>query len=440
MERRKIRGLPSNDLNQPPITGARDLARLIWGLAAAALRHPFLFDAQAVFEDWARRTAKELETDDLVVNLVVKKLLLVGSPELSRHILAEPPSRARLSAGSLKRTGMAFLASHALTISDDQEWSRRRAFNESVLQPQRRHHLAPCFVRYTLAAFESPINSIRDLRAAMGRTMLGVVFGGEAPVTLVSDIETLFGLVQNPVKRLLVAPYAHWKRRRLYAALQESWRAQPVERPGLLGVANRSAAGLADTELLQQVPHWMFTFTGSATDLVMRTVTLITSYPAVHRQAMAELEAAGPLDAESFERADLFFLNACLLEASHWYPPVTRTFHRAIEGTSVGGVHIPAGMEIMHLFPLFSSGNREPRAVSRRFNPQRWMRGHPACTFDPFLGGARTCPGKNLILLICATAVASLLRQQVVIQAPGIGAGPLPANFPRRGVHVLHCS
>jgi cytochrome P450 len=414
-----------------------DVARLAFGLARELLCHPFDFNMESVLRRWARRTASRLESENLVINLFVKKLLLVGSPGLSHQILAEAPRRDRFSAGSLKRSAMAFLAAHALTISDDQEWVRRRAFNETVLEPERRHELAPQFVRFTLEAFASPVRGVADLRSAMGRAMLGVVFGGEAPPSLVQEIETLFGYVQSPVKRLLCAPYAYWKRARLYGALRRLWQEQNKSaNPSLLQMAGRAAATLEDAELLQQVPHWMFTFTGSATDLVTRTLTLISAYPAAQVRAMAELESAGPLGEEAFEFAFLPFLEACLLEAGHLYPPVTQTFHRAVVGATAGEMQIPAGMEIMHLFPLFTASLPGEAEGPRIFKPERWMEGSlPACSFDPFLGGARRCPGRNLILLICKTALASLLVQhKLSVQAAEFGAGPLPGEFPSRGL------
>ncbi len=431
--------MPPSDLKQPATAGLGDLAWLGFGLTRSALRRPLDMNAEAVFRSWARRTAKRLKGDDLMINLGVKKLLLVGSAELSRHILTPPPSLQSFSAGSLKRAGMAFLAAHALTISDDEEWVRRRAFNEAVLQPDRRHELAATFVRATVEAFEPPVNGLWDLRAAMGRAMLGVVFAGEAPASLVKDMEFLFGLVQAPVKRMLLAPYAYWKRRRLYERLRTLWRAQRTgARPSLLNVAARADSVLDEAEMLEQVPHWMFTFTGSATDLLTRTLALISAYPSVHRRVMAELAAAGPVGGESFATADLTFLEACLWEAAYLYPPVTRTFHRAANCASIGTVQIPAGTEIMHLFPLFTSDGMDR---SRRFDPDRWLKDDPPVyPFDPFLGGARRCPGERLILLICKTALASLLtRHQTVVLAPGIGVGPLPAVFPRHGVQVLRC-
>jgi cytochrome P450 len=88
----------------------------------------------------------------------------------------------------------------------------------------------------------------------------------------------------------------------------------------------------------------------------------------------------------------------------------------------------------MHLFPLFTADLQGADAPS--FNPDRWLHAPlPVCAFDPFLGGARRCPGRSLILLICKTALASLLLQhRLAVPAPGIGASSLPAQFPRRGL------
>jgi cytochrome P450 len=423
------------DLNSLPSAGIVDLAHLGFALVGNALRHPCTFDAEAVFRDWARRAAARRLTDNLRINFLGRKLVLVGSADLSRQILAQLPSQDGFSAGSLKRSGMAFLASRALTISDDKDWSRRRVFNEAVLEPARRHEFAPQFVRSTLRAFAPPIAEVADLRAAMGRAMLAVVFGGAASPRLVAEIEALFGLVQNPVKRLLTAPLAYFKRARLYDSLRALWRAQTAAlKPSLLQMAGRSPAGLDDTELLEQMPHWMFTFTGSATDLVTRTLTLITSTPSVQHPVMAELETAGPLHGKAFESAPLPFLEACLVETGHLYPPVTRTFHRTAVGATLNGVQFPPGTEIMHLFPLFTADLKG--ADSPTFNPDRWLRATaPVCAFDPFLGGARRCPGRSLILLICKTALASLLLQhRLAVKAPGITASSLPAQFPRRGL------
>jgi cytochrome P450 len=420
----------------PPSSGVLDLMRLGSDVLVECARHPLEFSLEAVFRVWAKRTAARLQSENLVVNLGVKKLLLVGSPELSRYILSQFPSRGGFSTGSLKRSAMTFLAVRALTISDDDDWRRRRAFNEAVLEPDRPHEFERDFVRATLKAFAPPVASAAELRAAMGRTMAAIVFGSQAPPRLVDDIEKLFELVQNPVKRVLTAPWAYLRRGRFYDALRMVWMAPDLGvDPSLLLIARHEAAQLDSTELLEQIPHWMFTFTGSATDLLTRALALISSDPAVRVRVLAEIQAEGPLD-DGCNVAALPFLEGCLMEAAHLYPPVTRTFRCALAGVTVGNVRIPPGMEIMQLFPPLLADNFEVDTRSRSFNPDRWMRAErPVCSFDPFLGGVRRCPGQSLILLVLKVALASLLVQQrLVIDAPGMGTGSLPAVFPRRGL------
>jgi cytochrome P450 len=438
--RSPIRRFRLTDMGAPPVTRMRDLCRLVASLLGKAVLHPRDFSAEGVFRAWARGIAARHGSEDLVVDLGIRKVLLVGSSELSRAILARAPSREGFAAGTAKRLGMGFLAGRALTISDDAAWRRRRAFNEAVLRPGTRHVCESDFLRYTWQAFEAPIHRIEDLRAAMGKAMLGVVFGGYAPPRLVRQIESLFGFVQNPLRRLLLAPWAYLQRARLYRTLSTLPREQ-IEGGGgsLMCMALSSAKTLEQTEFVQQIPHWMFTFTGSATDLLIRALALIGANPPIQARLVRELEVVKPLDGLGLASAELPYLEACLLEAAQLYPPVTKTFHRTPRGASVNSVEFLPGMEVMHLFPLFSSDPISPDGHGRSFRPDKWLRGAaPDCPFDPFLGGARSCPGRSVILAVCRVALASLLmRHRVVIASPGLALEPLPMEFPARGLRMV---
>lgn len=417
----------------PPTTGVLDLVRLLGGVIGAAVRHPRDFSLRAAFRTWARRAAARRAAENLILNLGVKRVLLVGGPRLSHDILEASPKSDGLCTGAVKRRAMAFLASRALTVSDDADWKRRRAFNEQILEPGRRHELERDFLLHVIAAFDAPVDGSAAVRAAMGRAMLGIVFGDTAPRWLADDVQVLFGFVQNPLKRALLSPWAKRRRARFYDALRRMWRDPTgAGARSLLGRARRSGTELDETEVLEQIPHWMFTFTGSATDLLVRTLVLILADLEARRRAQRELDAAGPLD-EPTTIEGLAYLEACLLEAAHLYPPVTRTFHRAPVGITVGDVVIPAGMEVMHSFPLIVDGEDE---APRRFRPERWLApGGAASTFDPFLGGARRCPGRDLILFVCTSALAVLLtRQRLALQGAPLRTDALPPEFPRRGL------
>jgi len=375
-------------------------------------------------------------SDNLVLNLGIGKMLLVGGPELSRHILGPPPSSTGYSTGKLKRKGMAVLAPHALTVSDDEPWVRLRAFNQSVLQAGRPHELRSVFLAHVQRAFALPPATIDDIRASMRRAMLPIVFGPGAPAQLATDVQALFDLVQNPAKRMVLAPWAARRRARLYGTLRRVWRDTATARPpSLLALAHQAAGDLPEEVLLEQIPHWMFTFTGSATDLLVRALALTTSHPAALEAARREIAAAGSLDqAEAID--SLRFLGSCLMEAARLYPPVTRTFHCAKSGAVAGTVRVPAGTEILHSFPLLGDA-AQSSPDARTFLPERWSSGaapSPIGEFDPFLAGARHCPGRELILFVCTSALAVLLGTQRLMADPPLAPAALPLEFPRRGI------
>jgi cytochrome P450 len=428
---------PPRGASVPPATGLADLVRLLGGMAGAFVRKPREFSARVVFREWARRMMAHYGSENLVLNLGVRKLLLVGGRDLSQHILEPPPRTDGYSTGELKREGMAVLAPRALTVSDDEQWMRLRPFNERVLQAGQPHELRQAFLTQVHRAFSAPPRTMGDIRAAMGRAMLGIVFGeGVAPEHLTRDVQVLFDLVQHPAKRRLLGPWARTRRARFYGALRKVWReAGPSARPSLVARARIEAQGLPEEQVLEQIPHWMFTFTGSGTDLLGRALVLVSSHSGALDAARREITAAGSLD-----RADaidaLIFLEGCLREAARLYPPVTRTFHRAAAGATAGKVAIPVGMEILHSFPLL--GDVEASAADARgFRPERWL---PTTTlaaapgFDPFLSGARHCPGRELIMFVCKSALAILLGpHRLVVESP-LAGDALPPAFPAHGI------
>jgi cytochrome P450 len=427
----------------PPSTSLADLLGLGVSITAQRVLHPRAFSLSLVFRHWIHRAAVRLDSNTLIIDFVVKKVLLVGNQDLSACILRQCPSRDGFSTGELKRRAMSFLAPRALTISDDDDWRRRRLYNEAVLDPVRLQQFAAQFGSHVSDAFEAPIGCVSDIRRAMGRAMLGIVFGGKASSGLVGDIEALFSLVQNPVKRMLTAPWAAWRRARFYDQLRRIWRGSGVTgKPDLVNWGRQSALELKEDELIEQIPHWMFTFTGSGTDLLTRTLALISSHPVAHQRALQEANAAAGEPTE----AQWPFFEASLLEAARLYPPVTRTFHRAIMGAVVGNVVIPPGMEILHVFPPIDDGSASSfetvhnshDGTPREFRPERWLQGElPGQTFDPFLGGARRCPGKSLVLFVCKVALAHMIgKQRLALDVAALRARPLPPEFPSRGLKI----
>ena len=195
-------------------------------------------------------------------------------------------------------------------------------------------------------------------------------------------------------------------------------------------------ARLSEEELLQQIPHWMFTFTGPGADLLARTLGTVASRDDVYERARAEIlgrSSAGGASAIT----NLEYLESCLLETCRLFPPVTRTFHVAPRGDACNGVRIPAGLEILHFFTA-SHRDLSVDATANDFRPERWMEsGSAARAIYPslFLGGARDCPGKDLILFVCQAALSVLLQGgRVRSECPALFRDPMPRSFPETGL------
>lgn len=427
-----------------PTTGLADLGRLAWRAAASLVRDPGSFDGGRVLHDWLRDLTIRHGNANVMLNVIVMRLLLVTDRDLSRHILAQYPHDSGYVAGTLKRRAMSYLAPRALTIADGEAWQRLRPVNERVLCTGRPHDFQTLFLGHVRRAFARPVVSVEDIRACMGRAMLDIVFGaGVAPVDLADDIRVLFGLVENPIARALRGPFERPRLRRLYDTVVNALaRDDAAPNASLLGMACTAGRSAMDDELPQQVPHWMFTFSGSGSDLLARGLAMIGSRPDVHARVRAEIAAAGQLD-DPGAIDGLEFLEACLLEAARLYPPVTRTFHRSPQGDAAPTPPIAAGTEILHVFSLTDRDTAsDPTADAYR--PERWLATREqaeAAYPNLFLSGARHCPGRDLILFVCKGAAAMLLGETgLTVTSDRLARDPVPFTFPEATVRFTASS
>lgn len=417
-----------------PRADARALTGLLAMLAAGALRGR---PRAEVLTDWLRDTGRRLGRADFVIGLGPREILFVASPELSAFILDQSPSQGAFVVGSLKRKAMSFLAPRALTILSGEPWREMRPFNEAVLglDAATSAHVAARVAE----RFAAPLADIADTRDRMGAVMLDLVFAGAAPDGLAETIHELFGEVRT--KTAVFGSRKTALRDGFRAELDRLWAALDGEGTHLLARAQRAAATLPppfdrDSFVLDQIPHWMFTFPVSGADLLATSLALIQARPEVLSRARAEVSASGAGATDPTSR--LPYVAACIREAGRLYPPAPQVTHRAARDVECGEVTIPAGTEIMQYFPVPNRDTfRAPDAEA--FRPGRWL--DPS---DPvhrqrvntFLSGPRTCPGRDLILLVVKTAIAAQLRNDT--SAPrrtALSEDPLPFKVPAEAMH-----
>ena len=423
-----------------PSTGFADLFRLLGQCAGAFARGPRSFDFSLALQDWLREMARRTGSENVVLDLYFKKFLVVTGRELSEHILAQPPDVRGYVEGTTKARAMSFLAPHALTITHGEQWRRLRRFNEEALYAKDANARMQFVLDSVRRAFPGPVSDIDDIRRCMAEVMRMVVFeSNRAPAHLADDVQTLLGYVQSPGRRILFGWSKARRRERFYNALRRLWGESPGSDANSLVAAAKGMAhngGHSEEEVIHQIPHWMFTFTGSGTDLLARTLGIVAAREDVHSRVRNEVIERG--EANHAQAAmNMQYLEACLLETCRLFPPVTRTFHVAPQGDTFDGVHIPAGMEILH---CFTAGQRDILVdpTANDFRPERWMEpGSSASAMYPslFLGGARECPGKDLILFVCKAAIAMLIRYgRIQSECPALSEDPMPRSFPERGL------
>jgi len=417
-----------NDTPRSAQAGVVDVARLAVRLGAGALRGS-RHDAGATAAQWLREVMARDGSDSVAISIGSRRLEIVGNRDHSERILSSPPAGSGCPVGRMKREAMSFLAERALTVTDGDAWTKLRAYNEQVLGTGGPHPFAQAFLDQVRSAFARPVEDIVDIRKAMGRAMSGIVLGDAAGDSdAATDVTVLFGVVSSPIRRKLFASRHAGRLLRFRALLARCWEGSAADAPTLIALARSTTAAAERDTLLQQIPHWMFTFTGSGTDLLARTLVMITARPAVLRRVRDEIAQAGPLDrAGTYSRLPL--LDACVLETGRLFPPVTRTFHFAAAGNG------RSDTELVHWFPLLQRDDRLGADV-HDFVPDRWLAGDrdaAANASNLFLRGPRACPGADLILFVCRAALVRLLTElNMRGSSDRLARDPLPVSFPAR--------
>ena len=440
MDRKKPEGHLTQTVKEHPSIRFVDLLGLLVRCAGGLARGPRSFNFGLTLQDWLGGLIRRTGSENVVLNLYFKKFLVVTGRDLSEHILAQPPDVGGYVEGMTKARAMSFLAPQALTITHGEQWRRLRKFNEAALRATEADARMQFILAGVRKAFPGPVSDIGDIRRCMAEAMRIVVFGSDrAPAHLAEDIRTLIAYVQNPVKRALLGWRETGRRKRFYNALRRLWReGSASSAPGLIATAEKMAKNgrHSEEEFIQQIPHWMFTFTGSGTDLLARTLGIMASRDEVYERVRAEvMEQSSANCASAIMNMD--YLESCLLETCRLFPPVTRTFHVAPQGDTFNGFYIPAGVEILHCFTV-SQRALSMDATANDFRPERWVEPESnAGAIYPslFLGGARDCPGKGLILFVCKAAISMLLQDsRIRSDCPALSKDPMPNSFPEAGL------
>lgn len=346
----------------------------------------------------------------LRLRVLGRSVAVVLSPDDVRRVLAESPEPFAL-ANREKRGALSHFQPEGVLISHGSARADRRRFNEAVLDADLPvHRLATTMV----TAITEEGQHIGDGTRSAGcldwdqfitgwwrmvrRVVLGEAARDDHAVT-----DTLTALRSDANWSYLRPKRTALRERFLQRLRTYLDAAEPTSLAGRL----TETPATAETRPGHQVPQWLFAF-DAAGIVTFRALALLATHPEHAQRVRAELA-----EADLSVAADLPYLRACVLESVRLWPTTPIILRDTTVDTGWNGTAIPARSAVAICAPFF---HRDEQALpyADQFAPDIWLdgraSGNPALV--PFSSGPGACPGRNLMLYISSTLLATLLQRQ----------------------------
>ena len=382
---------------------------------------------------WLQRIRRYRRCDALLVRLPGRTLVVVLHHRAVSSILDETsiftPDTHEKHAALVK------FQPHGALITRGPIRSRLRDFNEAALQiDEPIHELAGPVSR--LVYDETQALMSRTLRTkrcdwttfeeGWWKTVRSVVFGPHAKRD--TDAMDTLDRLRRSANWSYLTPRKWGRRDELGRRLQDHMAA--AEKGSLAAYAQEGDPGNPDA--WHQVAHWLFAFdaAGMAT---YRTLALLASHPRQRELAVSQASAR-PL----WEPQTLPYLRASVEESLRLWPTTPFLLRDTTQALEWGSARVPAGTAFVIYTPLFHR-DRERLGYADAFVPDAWLDGRARSEpgIVPFSSGPERCPGRNVVLLVSAEVLATMLcrAEFVPLRTPNLGPdAPLPATLDPFGI------
>jgi cytochrome P450 len=331
---------------------------------------------------------------------------VILSPEDARHVLDNSPEPFA-TASSEKRAALSHFEPKNALISHGAPRAKRRAFNERVLQTDKREHdHGPHFARVVDSELRPLVREAGDaeldwsaFNEAWHRMVRRLILGDGARDD--DKLTDMLGELRARGNWAFLRRKDEELRDRIHARLNEHL--QRAE-PGSL--AERIAATPSDAETApsHQVAQWFFAFDpgGMAT---FRALALLSTHPEIAEQAAPEIASEDP--------GGKRLLRAALLESLRLWPTTPAILRETTRSVDWPNGRMRKGTGLLIFAPYFHRDEtRLPFA--HRFQPDVWDDPDAAARSPlvPFSQGPGKCPANNLVPFVASMALSTLLRDR----------------------------
>lgn len=407
-------------------------------LRGIALPLPFWTELATRFDTGRGRATVERLTKryagrPVMLRLVGGQTLLVLATGDVRRVLESPVSVYGMNAAEKQRLFSPFVPD-ALNGSPPELHAERRPFNEAVLDyGHEPHRFAERFLTVIHEELEAMLadagvldyeRSLAAFRRIARRCALGDAAADD------TELSEEHSRLRADADWLGLKVWARRRDARLKASMDER-----IERyvasaePGTFVSLFASAPTEADTRPSGQVPFWLMALDAVRT-AVFNALALLTTHPAAHERALAEVGEADRVHGSGTvgALAELAFVRACMLDSVRLWPAAAMLVRVTAAETEWNGEKLPIGARV--LIPVVAQHRARSLPQADRFAPDLWLDGWADADWqmNVFSRGGAQCAGRNLALVLGTASLAEMLRQrEYELLRPKLASGrPLP--------------
>lgn len=376
------------------------------------------------------------ESDYLWLGLAGKPSLLVLHPDGIRDVLDASPNV--YGPPDIKVRGMSHFQPGAVTISTGEAWSRRRAFNDEVLEPtEPPHPAADLFLDVVDRQLSGLLSgggrrtlTWPDLHGAFRRITASVIFGPEADAEAVLDLLDRLMARANRILGSADTQDLH--------DFQEAIR-DLICAPdgGGLSVAACPHLDPGDTlPVSGQVPHWLFAMKDTLATNCAYALALVAAHTEAQERARAEAASADLGDPVFVD--GLHHLEGCLREAMRLWPTTPMIVRKALRDTELAHHPVPEGSQVI-IHNGFNHRRPDAMVDPDGFHPEARAPGVWDYRFNPMSNGPQACAGRELALFLGKAVLARLLEgRRWTLEAPELNAArAVPYAFDHGAMRVV---
>lgn len=329
-------------------------------------------------------------------NVFGKNITIVFDINFIKQILDNSPEI--FGVGKIKYDFFKSFMRHNVGVSEGCPWKNRRKLNEVVLESDIEHHSIPHFNTIIDNNMKILPTTSKEFFSLGQKITFNIVFGENEPFkpifNMLREANSILPLIsmEPKIDKKTIEQYYDYIKRHID---------NPIEGSLIyLSKSNPNNTLISDTELLHQVPHWIFPMQGLFSIGVPKLLILLLNHPAILHKAIFNIS-----------KTDKYIRN-CILEMFRLNCPVNSTFRTTLYDYTLDENHkLKKGDQLLIINnPVMRDPNvfREPN----RFIPERWNsnleKSYYALMFNQ---GHQRCPGKELaISLISYTTNIYLLR------------------------------